>query len=225
MSESFFQRWSRRKTEHTQELNAFKPPLASQEVNQTILHSEVPRNAERNPVSDEAGPTMEDVVNLDNDSDYSPFVKRDVDQAVRRAALKKMFSDPHFNVMDGLDIYISDYTKPSPLTPAMLAALKHTANIFGPVPTSEKSDEEREDNGQSTLNGGDAGLSDDPAGQELQTSNDEAEQPYEGIQAGANFSSDQVNCASEEDEEAAKASLTKHDNPFQNMQLQPQYRA
>jgi hypothetical protein len=30
--------------------------------------------------------------------------------------MKKLFADPHFNVMDGLDIYIDDYSIPSPLS-------------------------------------------------------------------------------------------------------------
>ena len=47
-------------------------------------------------------------------------MKPDVDPTVRQAALKKMFTDPHFNVMDGLDIYIDDYSKPDPLPPGML---------------------------------------------------------------------------------------------------------
>jgi hypothetical protein len=47
-------------------------------------------------------------------------MKPDVDPAVQQAAMKKMFTDPHFNVMDGLDIYIDDYSKPDPLPPGML---------------------------------------------------------------------------------------------------------
>jgi len=43
-----------------------------------------------------------------------------VDPAVQQAALKKMFTDPHFNIMDGLDIYIDDYSKPDPLPAGML---------------------------------------------------------------------------------------------------------
>ncbi len=75
-------------------------------------------------------PTLEDVARLSADSDYSRFLSRNIDKTVRRAALKKLFADPHFNVMDGLDIYIDDYNKTSPLTPAMLAGLKHTESLF-----------------------------------------------------------------------------------------------
>ena len=49
---------------------------------------------------------------------------------VRRAALKKLFSDPHFNVMDGLDVYIDDYSKTEPIPAAMLAGLRQAQNIF-----------------------------------------------------------------------------------------------
>jgi len=66
-------------------------------------------------------PTLDDVANLPADaSDYSRFVARGVQPEVKNAALKKLFSDPHFNVMDGLDIYIDDYGKPDPLPAAML---------------------------------------------------------------------------------------------------------
>jgi hypothetical protein len=67
---------------------------------------------------------------LTPESDYAAFVAGGVDPAVRRLALKKLFADPNFAVMDGLDIYISDYTKASPLTDAMLASLKHAPNVL-----------------------------------------------------------------------------------------------
>jgi hypothetical protein len=75
-------------------------------------------------------PTMEDVATLDTESDFSAFVARGVDQAVRRGALKKLFADPHFNVMDKLDVYIDDYNTPSPMSEAMLASLEHAKSVF-----------------------------------------------------------------------------------------------
>lgn len=65
-------------------------------------------------------PTLEDVAKLTRDADFSRFVARDVEAPVRHAALRKLFSDPHFNVMDGLDIYIDDYGRPDPLPASML---------------------------------------------------------------------------------------------------------
>ena len=69
-------------------------------------------------------PTLDDVAQLTKESDYSRFVAPDVDPGVKNAAMKKLFaSDPHFNVMDGLDTYIDDYNKFEPLTKSMLRQL------------------------------------------------------------------------------------------------------
>jgi hypothetical protein len=68
-------------------------------------------------------PTLEDVANLTRESDYARFVAGDVDPGVRNAAMKKLFTDPLFNRMDGLDVYIDDYGKPDPLPPGMLRKL------------------------------------------------------------------------------------------------------
>ncbi|MCE9660939.1 MAG: DUF3306 domain-containing protein [Burkholderiales bacterium] len=65
-------------------------------------------------------PTMADVATLTRSSDYSRFVGAGVDADVSNAAMKKLFSDPHFNVMDGLDTYIDDYGKPDPIPDSML---------------------------------------------------------------------------------------------------------
>jgi len=65
-------------------------------------------------------PTLADVQALTADSSFAPFVARDVAPEVRNAAMKKLFADPHYNVMDGLDIYIDDYSVPSPMPAAML---------------------------------------------------------------------------------------------------------
>lgn len=65
-------------------------------------------------------PTMQDVAELTHGSDFSRFVAPGVDEGVKRAALKTLFSDPHFNVMDGLDVYIEDYGIPNPIPESML---------------------------------------------------------------------------------------------------------
>lgn len=65
-------------------------------------------------------PSMQDVAALHAESDFKPFVARSVAPEVRNAAMKKLFADPHFNVMDGLDTYIDDYSIPDPLPESML---------------------------------------------------------------------------------------------------------
>ncbi len=64
--------------------------------------------------------SLDDVEALTADSSYAPFVNRSVAPEVRNAAMKKLFTDPHYNVMDGLDTYIDDYSLPDPLPAAML---------------------------------------------------------------------------------------------------------
>lgn len=66
---------------------------------------------------------MADVAALAPDADFKPFLDARVDEAVKRAALKKLFADPHFNLMDGLDTYIDDYGKPDPIPASMLRQL------------------------------------------------------------------------------------------------------
>jgi Protein of unknown function (DUF3306) len=64
--------------------------------------------------------TLDDVAQLTPESDFSAFAKRSVDPDVRNAAMKKLFTDPHYNVMDGLDTYIDDYNKSDPIPKSML---------------------------------------------------------------------------------------------------------
>jgi hypothetical protein len=52
------------------------------------------------------------VESLTIDSDFSAFLQPEVDETLKRQALKQLFRDPHFNVMDGLDVYIDDYSNP-----------------------------------------------------------------------------------------------------------------
>ncbi len=65
-------------------------------------------------------PTLEDARRLTPSADFTRFVRPDVEPAVKNTALKTLFSDPQFNVMDGLDTYIDDYGKPDPLPASWL---------------------------------------------------------------------------------------------------------
>ena len=104
-----------------------------------------PAAATTAPVTQKAGPGSVDaaapptvlppVETLTPASDFTPFMRPDVDPALRRAALHKLFADPHFNVMDGLDVYIDDYSKPDPISPEMVRTLRHARYIFSPPAT------------------------------------------------------------------------------------------
>lgn len=68
-------------------------------------------------------PSLEDVKSLTPESDFSSFVARGVSPDVRNAAMKKLFADPHYSLIDGMDIYLEDYSLPSPLSVAMMAKM------------------------------------------------------------------------------------------------------
>lgn len=74
-------------------------------------------------------PTLDDVAQLTPQSDFSRFVAREVAPDVKNAALKKLFADPHFNVMDGLDIYIDDYSQPDPVPLSMLRQMTQSKSL------------------------------------------------------------------------------------------------
>jgi hypothetical protein len=74
-------------------------------------------------------PTMEDAARLTPDADISAFMAKGVDKSVQRLALKKLFTDPHFNSVDMLDVYMNDYNVASPLSPVMLASLQHAQGM------------------------------------------------------------------------------------------------
>ncbi|MDR7094562.1 DUF3306 domain-containing protein [Hydrogenophaga laconesensis] len=127
---NFFSRWSRRKVQvRTGEAVPPEPP--ARPAMPVAAPAPAPAPAAPSgpaPQPSEAAEsppalTLEDVARLTPESDYSGFVARGVPSDVRNAAMKKLFTDPHYNVMDGLDIYIDDYSKPSPLLAAEVAKM------------------------------------------------------------------------------------------------------
>ena len=74
-------------------------------------------------------PTLEDARALTPEADFSRFVAPDVSPEVRNTALRQLFTDPHYNVMDGLDIYIEDYGRPDPLPAGMLRQMAQAAAL------------------------------------------------------------------------------------------------
>jgi hypothetical protein len=90
---------------------AVSPPVALTGAPQVTPVAQVPASPP---------PSLQDVQRLTAQSDFAPFVARDVAPEVRNAAMKKLFADPHYNLMDRLDIYIDDYSKPDPLPQSML---------------------------------------------------------------------------------------------------------
>ena len=128
MAEGFLGRWSKRKA--GKDVNEVDPREKNPEVTKDSSQA---APVEQNHQEAPPPVTLEDVAKIDRfDPDFSAFMKPDVDPAVQQAALKKMFTDPHFNIMDGLDIYIDDYSKPDPLPPGMLERMAQSdmLNLF-----------------------------------------------------------------------------------------------
>jgi hypothetical protein len=131
-AEDFFTRWGRRRDEAGSQVAAPAVPV-SEEQERADVAPPVAAQALGQPA-----PTMEDVGALTHDSDFSRFVARDVDENIKRSAMKKLFSNPHFNVMDGLDTYIEDYNNFEPISAAMLQSLNHAKSLLDPLSQLEK---------------------------------------------------------------------------------------
>jgi hypothetical protein len=118
-SDGFLSRWSRRKVDVREGrlLDEPKPGL------------EAAASQEATPVP---SPTLVDAQQLTPESDFKGFMARGVAPEVKNAAMKKLFADPHFNVMDRMDVYIDDYGLPDPLPMAMLRQMSSakTLNLF-----------------------------------------------------------------------------------------------
>lgn len=129
MAGGFLDRWSRRKAGEQLEPEKKSVEQAKQELAAGPEVKEPATESQDAPLP----MTHDDVEKMDRFApDFSAFMKPDVDPAVQQAAMKKMFSDPHFNIMDGLDIYIGDYSKPDPIPLEMLKRMVQSdmLNLF-----------------------------------------------------------------------------------------------
>ena len=126
--EPFLSRWSRRK------LDSAKGPAAPRSV-APVAPPAVGPDAAQSPAKTELPPvdTLKGLA-----SEYKGFLRLGVDEKLRQSALKKLFHDPHFNVMDGLDTYIEDYSKLDPIPGEMLKSLKQANRLLFPEEAAEK---------------------------------------------------------------------------------------
>jgi len=120
-------RWSRRKLEAARAQSAPARELAPAPV--------APGQQAPQPSAPEASAALPPIESLSIESEFAPFFKPGIPESTRRAALKQLFRDPRFNIMDGLDVYIDDYSKPDPIPPEMMKQLLHTRHIFNPPKT------------------------------------------------------------------------------------------
>lgn len=145
----FFERWGKRKAAARQGVPIPEPLL---EPSDTAKNLDAPativsrvETADANGSDAKQGPpdrpplTLEDAASLSPASDFKPFMAQQVSPDVRNAAMKKLFADPHYNVMDGLDTYIDDYSKPDPIPAAMLRQMVSAQflNLFADEPAAK----------------------------------------------------------------------------------------
>ncbi len=161
MADGFLGRWSQRKLAARRANETEKVPEALVHPEQAAIQSESSGVSAPSPSGSakpgqppvetasppKPAPTLEDVQNLGSDGDYAPFAARDVAPEVRNAAMKKLFTDPHFQLMDRLDIYIDDYSLPSPLSPELLQKMV-SAQFLKLVQTPDEADDVAQTSGQ-----------------------------------------------------------------------------
>ena len=141
--DNFLARWSRRKAQGKQGVQPVVPRAAEPArvldlPARPVQTGPLPAVSQGEPAADAQPlrvpppaplPTLADVAELSHDSDYSRFVAPSVDVQVKNAAMKKLFTDPHFNVMDGLDVYIDDYNKFEPIPKSMLRQMVQARSL------------------------------------------------------------------------------------------------
>ncbi|MBG9388098.1 DUF3306 domain-containing protein [Caenimonas aquaedulcis] len=147
MSDGFLGRWSRRKLEVKEGREVPPEPVA--EISPASPRPAPASGTGSEPAALLAGdppppppppPTLEEAHSLTPDSDFRRFATREVAPEVKNAAMKKLFADPRYNVMDGLDIYTGDYSQPDPMPESMLRQLA-SAKFLGFFADEDKQDE------------------------------------------------------------------------------------
>ncbi|MEO5701213.1 MAG: DUF3306 domain-containing protein [Casimicrobiaceae bacterium] len=132
-------RWSTRKLKAGRaaggEAPAAPPPVQAVAPVPDALRAATPQHARAADAQPDPPTALPPLESLTFESDFSAFLKPDVGELLRRQALRKLFSDPHFNVMDRLDVYIDDYSIASPLEPELVKELLHARLTLDPPRT------------------------------------------------------------------------------------------
>ena len=109
--EAFLSRWSRLKQGQAREVTQPAVPAASDD-------------------KETQAPALPPVDELTPESDFAPFMHPKVGEAVRRVALKKLFSDPRFNVPDPYEAYSGDWTGGDPISEELLKTLNQARTVL-----------------------------------------------------------------------------------------------
>lgn len=128
--EGFLSRWSRRKlntgddaADGEQALPADAAPAAGEGEPPAAAPGEA---AEAPPKTDADMPPLE---SIDGDSNLSDFFSSGVSEALRKAALRKLFHLPKYNVLDGLNDYDDDFRSFAALGDIVTADMRHREEL------------------------------------------------------------------------------------------------
>ena len=163
-AQPFLSRWSQRKLSDAQEAEADAAALKPAEETAPV------------PPTDADMPPLD---SLDETSDFSGFLSPGVSQGLRQLALRKLFSNPSFNVCDGLDDYAEDFTNFTKLGDIITADMRHRLQqeaeklaqatphpddqVNEPVPPAQQASAEAEESDHATE------VDDDAEHQEMQS--------------------------------------------------------
>lgn len=144
----FLSRWSRRKSEHREGRPEREKGQSDEPAGEDVARvrdadravspeavvpaaggATVPVAAGEGARTDDVPQELPPLESLTPESDFKPFMGQNVDPATRGAALKRLFSDPRYNEIDGLDVYLEDYNKSDPIPPAMLRMLDQARTL------------------------------------------------------------------------------------------------
>lgn len=124
-NEAFLSRWSRLKREAPERENAL----------------EEKKEADAKPA-----PALPPVETLTPDSDFAGFMNPKVKEELRRMALKKLFSAPHFSTPDPFEPFSGDWTVGEPIAQELLAKLNQTRSVL--LSQAEREEQERQEQDQ-----------------------------------------------------------------------------
>jgi hypothetical protein len=114
--EAFLDRWSRLKRQQPEE--------------------KAPAEAQPPAIKEPAAP-LPAIEDLKPDSNFKPFMDPQVDAGTRRSALKKLFTNAHFNTPDPFEPYSIDLTGEDPIPPEMLKTLQPIEKPEAPQPEAK----------------------------------------------------------------------------------------
>ena len=146
MSDSFFSRWSRKKSllrdlddarenanNESIAATALQPSLVNETSAPLVTSAQgsdkTAAESAQGETQTEPLPTLEDTESLEVGADVSRFVKKGVSDAVKGAALKKLFADPAYNFISDMDDYVEDYSQMATMTTLEVRNLQQSQDL------------------------------------------------------------------------------------------------